>query len=153
MKKIMTIILNISVLTLLITSTTISAAEKVNVVELAESGITISFPVSAEDIATDSVTSARLNASRETIVARPAERLEIFEMAESGQTITFPLGAEDIARMDAETAKSDISTMDKAKPFSPVVTFELSESGEVIEFSAPAIEAVADYADECYRYC
>lgn len=153
MKKIMIIMLSISALTLLVMVTAISAAEKEEVFELAESGIIISFPATTEDSVTDSATTARLNPSPGAIVDSAAERFEVFEMAESGQTITFPLGAEDITWTNAEKAKSDISTNDKAKPFNPVVTFELPESGEIIEFSAPAIEAVAESADACYRSC
>ena len=148
MKKITTKILSVLALTLLITVTTVSAAERVKVFELAESGITITFPMTAEEIAAEDAEKARIDSARESRVTKPEERLNVFEMAESGQTISFPMSAEEIAAQDAEKAKSKVSAIKLNKPKKRVIQYELAESGLVIEFPVPEVEAVAESTDE-----
>lgn len=148
MKKITTKILSILVLTLLITVTTVAAAERVKVFELAESGVNITFPMTSEEIYAEDAEKARLNSMREANVTKSEKRHHIFEMAESGQTISYPMSAGEIAAKDAEMVKLNVSAIKINKPKMRVIQFELAESGEVIEFLSPEIEAVAESTGE-----
>ena len=147
MKKLTTKILSILVLTLLITVTTVAAAERVKVFALAESGVNITFPMTSEEIYAEDAERARLNSIRKANVTKYEKRLHIFEMAESGQTISYPMSAEKIAAKDAEVAKFNVSAIKIKKPKMRVTQFELSEIGEVIEFLSPDNEAVAESTD------
>ena len=142
MKKITTISLSILVSTLLITITTIAAAERVKVHELAESRVIIMFPMTSEEISAENAEKARLNSTREENVTKPEERLHLFEMAESGLTISFPMSAVEIAARDAE--KNINSAIKKIKPQKRGILIELAEGGHVIEFLAHEIEPVAE---------
>jgi len=148
MKKTTTKILSILVLTLLITVTTVAAAERVKVFELAESGVNITFPMTSEEIYAEDAAKARLISIREANVTKSEKRLHIFEMAESSQTISYPMSAEEIATKDAGMVKFNVSAIKKIKPKMRVTQFELSETGEVIKFLSPEIEAVAKSTDE-----
>lgn len=148
MKKITTKILSILALTLLITVTSVVAAERVKVYELAESGIIIEFPMTAEEIAAADAEKARLDSARNSRVTKPEERLHVFEMAESGQTISFPMSAEEIAAKDAEKVRYNVFATRINKPKKRVIQYELAESGLVIEFPVPEVEAVAESTDE-----
>lgn len=113
MKKITTISLSILVSTLLITITTIAAAERVKVHELAESGVIITFPMTSEEISAENAEKVRLNSTREANVTKPEERLHLFEMAESGDVIEFPAHeiepvAESTNKIIGTTAKTEV---------------------------------------------
>ena len=148
MKNINTITTSFLVLTIFITVTTVASAERVTVFELAESGETIMFPMTAEEIAAEDAEKARFDSALESKVTKPEERFHVFEMAESGQTISFPKSAEEIATEDVENAKSKVSASKMNKPQKRVIQFELSESGEMIEFPVIEIEVVTEYTDE-----
>jgi hypothetical protein len=65
------------------------AAQRVKIVELAESGMTIEFPMTAAEIAAEDAERARQTAIRAARAEDSKERLEQIELAESGQTIEF----------------------------------------------------------------
>lgn len=148
MKNISNIILSVLIVALLISVTTVAKAEWFKVFELAESGITITFPMTADEIAAEDAEKAKLNSAGKKNVTNPEESLHIFELAESGQTISFPMSAEEIAAKDAAMAKSNVSAIRINKPHKRVIQFELAESGLVIEFPATEVEAVSEYNDE-----
>jgi hypothetical protein len=124
------------------------AGQQVKVFELAESGQTIEFLMTPQEIAAEDAEKVRLNSIRETNLTKPEERLHVFEMAESGQTFSFPMSPAEITAKDAEKAKSNVSAIKINRSQKRVIQFELSESGEVIEFPAPEIEAVVESTDE-----
>ncbi|MDX1707862.1 MAG: hypothetical protein R3274_04635 [Desulfobacterales bacterium] len=111
------------------------AGVRYKVYELAESGMTIEFKKSPEEIAADDVENARRAAIREADNNRPQERLNIFEMGESGQTVSFPKTVEEIATEDNENVR--LAAIRKAKSEEQkkqAVIYELGEGGDLIEF-------------------
>ena len=115
------------------------AAERVKVIELAESGEFIEFPMTAEEIAAEDAEIARRAAVRNARAKAPQERLERIELAESGDVFEFPMSAAEIAAEDEENARRAAMREKHANPGKkPVVVFELAESGHMIEFAVPS---------------
>lgn len=111
------------------------AGDRVKVYEMAESGVTIEFPMTAEEIAAEDAENAKRAARKQAANNDNTQRLKIYEMAESGQTIAFPMTAEEIAADDAENARRAARRKAKSEePHKQVVIFELAESGVKIEF-------------------
>lgn len=128
------------------------AEERVKVYELAESGITIEFKMTPEEIAAEDAEIAKQLARKEKEAAKTnsRQRFKVYEMAESGQTFSFPMTQEEIAKEDAENSKLVTTKKLKRKePKRQVEIFELAESGITIEFPAQTtdrsvFEAVAE---------
>lgn len=113
------------------------ADDRFKVFELAESGITIEFPMTDEEIAAEDADKARLDALKETSNKKPQKRVNVFEMGESGQIVTFPMTASEIVAEDAENARlAAIRKANSEKKKMHVVSYELAESGISIEFPA-----------------
>jgi hypothetical protein len=111
------------------------AENRVTVFEMAESGVTIEFPMTPEEIAAEDLKNARIAEIKEDDKQRPRARLKVIEMGESGQTVTFAMNAEEIASEDAEFARlAAIRAAKSRKSQNQVVKFELAESGIIIEF-------------------
>jgi hypothetical protein len=105
MKNIITTIISLATLAILITTTVAVAGERLKVFELAESGQTIEFPMTAGEIAAKDAEESRLNAIRADNAKKPRGKMIIFEMGEGGQIVTFPMTAEEIAAEEAESAR------------------------------------------------
>jgi hypothetical protein len=139
MKKIITTALVISAMALFLNLNTATAADRLKVFEMGESGCSVCFPMTAEEIAAEDAKAARLAAIREAKLENPGERMRIYEMGEGDHTVSFPLTAEEIAAEDANkdrpVSKKAVQSGEAEKR---VTTFEMAESGQVIEFSVPA---------------
>jgi len=124
-------------LTIFISFNTASAGNGVKVFELAESGLTIEFPLTPEELAAEKAKRDHLYATRKTDVATSNQYLKTIEMGESGYAVTFKMTAEEIAALNAENARLAAirAVRTKTAPES-VVVFELAESGHTIEFPA-----------------
>jgi hypothetical protein len=102
------------------TSTAI-AAKRVKIFEMAESGQTIEFQMSPEEIASEDAEKARLTDIRQAKLKKPEERKQVIEMGESGQAVEFPMSPEEIAAEDAENARlAAIRQARLKKPVLPV---------------------------------
>lgn len=118
-----------------------SAGERMKAIEMGESGQTVLFRMSPEEIAAEDAEAARIAA---LIASKPKEPMtETYEMAESGEAITFPMSAEEIkiaegreAERAAKRAASKLKNPNK--PNVVVEEFELCECGEIITFTKPA---------------
>ena len=141
MKKYIIAILGIMFLTIGTIVNPVAAAERLRIYEMAESGQTVSFLMTIEEIAAEDNDKERLATIREAKTQKPKHRRKVFEMGESGQIVLFPTTADEIAAEDAKItllkARYDSKT---SKEGSEVVTFELAESGETIEFPLPLQE-------------
>jgi hypothetical protein len=126
------------------------AEDRVKAFEMAESGITIEFKMTPEEIAAENTENIKQIAFKEESKKNPRQRLNVYEMAESGQTFSFPMTAEEIAEADAANANlAAIKTIKSEEPKRQVVIFELAESGLTIEFPVETsgkfvLEAVAE---------
>jgi hypothetical protein len=119
------------------------AEERVNVYEMAESGIIIEFKMTPEEIAAEDAENAKQVAhkEKETAKTNSGQRFKFYEMAESGQTVSFPMTSKEIAKEDAENAKR--AAIKQTKPEEPkrqVDIYELAESGITIEFPVEKTE-------------
>ncbi len=107
-------------------------APEVVVFEMAESGVTIEFPMTAAEIAAEDAE----NALRTAKTTDTKIRLKRIELAESGFVFEFPMTAEEIAAEDAENARKAamVNINLKAVKAPEVIVFEMAESGQTIEF-------------------
>ena len=111
------------------------AGDRVKVFEMAESGITIEFPMTPDEIAAEDAERAKQVALKEAAEKNSRQRFNVYEMAESGQTILFPMTPEEIAAENAENVNLvAINKRKSEEQGKQVVIFELAESGEIIEF-------------------
>ena len=123
-----------------------TAGEKMKVYEMGESGQTVVFKMTAEEIIAENGEKARLAAINAASHQKPKARLLVIIMGESGESISFPMSAEEIQRTALrearEAAKRTAQKNMKAnKPKVLVEECELCESGEIITFTRPNSEA------------
>ena len=140
MRKI--ILTTISILSLLsmVSINSVAAEEKYIVFEMGESGQTVSFPMTSQEIAASEADNAKLMKIGTLISQAITQSFITYEMAESGQTFSFPMDPEEIAAEDiAIPLLSDISNKSTANERQPV-SYEMAESGILIEFYKPVLE-------------
>lgn len=135
MKNIIASLLTLSTMALVPMLNKAFAGDPTKVYELAESGITVEFPMTAAEIAAEDAKKVRLPALKEANQNKPQKRVRVIEMGESGQAVSFAMTAAEIAAEDAEQAR--LAALRKAnsnRPQKRVIVFELAESGHVIQF-------------------
>ncbi len=116
-----------------------TAGEKMKVYEMGESGQTVEFKMTAEEIAAENAENARLAAINADNRQKSITRFLVIEMGESGQNVSFPMSAEEIQRTVLKEAQEAAQrtaqqNMRANKPNVPVDECELCESGEIITF-------------------
>ena len=132
MKNITVNILAIIALTIIFTFNTAFAAEWVKVIEMAESGLAVEFPMTPAEITAEKARRNYLAANRRPDVAASKKNLKTFEMGEGGHRVVFPMTAEEITAANAENAR--LAATKAARPAKHVVVFEMAESGHNIAF-------------------
>jgi len=124
----------LSVMGVFLTTDPVIAGDRFKVYELAESGATIEFKMSPEEIAAEDAENARLAAIREANSNRPKERLNEIEMGDGG-SISFPMSVEEIAAENSNNAKlAAIKEARSNKREEQVLKYELPDGGPLIEF-------------------
>jgi O-acetyl-ADP-ribose deacetylase (regulator of RNase III) len=150
MKNIIVTAFTLLAMGMLLTINPAFAGDQVKIYEMAESGITIEFPMTPEEIAAEEAENATQAARRQAAKNNSRQRFKVYEMAESGQTISFPMTSEEIAAEDAENARrAAIRKSKSVEQKKQVVIFELAESGVAIEFPVETsgkvvLEAIAE---------
>ena len=130
MNKTISYIFTITVLTIFFTFNAADAGGRVRDYEMGESGITIEFPMTPEEIADADAADIKVAA------ASLSENVKVFEMGEGGHTVAFPMTADEITVAKAENARiAAVKAARLATTQEPVVRFKLAESGHIIEFS------------------
>ena len=135
-KKIMIAIVMAVVLAMSLASHPATAEDRYKVIEMGESGQTVEFKMTAEEIMAENARSAAINAANHQ---KSNSGLLVIEMGESGESVSFPMSAEEIQRTalrDAQEAaqRTARKNMRANKPNVPVDECELCESGEIITF-------------------
>ena len=121
------------------------AGESVQIFEMGESGQTVEFKLSPEEIAAKMNETKRLATSTQNISGTGKQRETIFEMAESGQLVSFPMTEKEIVAEDAQKAQSRVVQNRRAnKDGTRRVIFELAESGVTIEFPEKMVEILVN---------
>ena len=135
MKNITIILGSILTIGLFIVSGSAIAEQRVKIFEMGESGQTVEFPMSSEEIAAEDAEKERLAALQEAKLKKPKKRMQIIEMGESGQTVEFHMTPEEIAVEDAENERlSEVREAKLEMPQKCMEEYELAESGIIIEF-------------------
>ena len=135
MKNIVAATFTILAIGLYFTIHPVFAGDRVKVYEMAESGITIEFKMTAEEIAVEDAMYARLAMHNEANNKNPHKRVKLYEMGESKQFVSFPMTPEEIAAEDAENERLAAIRKTKTKEQKKqVVTYELAESGILVTF-------------------
>ena len=141
MKNVIIIIAILSTLGILLRISQAAEEKRVIVIEMGESGQTVEFPMSPEEITAEKAKNDRFAAIRQTKLKKPEERKQVIEMGESGQAVEFLMSPEEIAAEDAENARFAATREARLKkPQKQVVTSELAESGIIIEFPVNSSE-------------
>lgn len=140
MNNTITTTLTLSAIALFLAFNIVHAGERDKVYDLAESGITIEFQMTAKEITVGDENNSRLVATKEINGKKPRKGVEIFEMGESGQTLSFPLMAEEIAAEGKGVAT--FLKENSGNPKSRVIVFELAESGQTIEFESKSEDKI-----------
>lgn len=142
MKKIILTGINILALVIVLSIGSASAEKRHIVIEMGESGQTISFPMTSEEIDDHETDIERLVQIGTSISQTIAPRFINFEIGESGQIVSFPMTPEEIAADDAASQHlSDIrkkSIVDDKQ----TVAYEMAESGILLEFQKRDIEVI-----------
>ena len=135
MKNIISYIIAITLPVTFFTLNTAGAGDRVGILEMAESGVTIEFPMTPEEIAAEDAAYAKVIAASRKSAISSSNNMKIFEMGEGGHTVAFPMTAEEITAANAENARlAAIEATRATAPPEPAVGFELAESGHIIEF-------------------
>ena len=129
----------VMVMAVTLTAGLATAGEKMKVYEMGESGQTVEFKMTAEEIVAENAEKARSAAINAANHQKSKTRLLVIEMGESGQIFSFPMSAEEIQRTALREAQEAAQrtaqqNMRANKPNVPVDECELCESGETITF-------------------
>lgn len=109
--------------------------KRITTYEMPESGQTISFPMTEEEIAAEDAKIARRKVAQRTMTKKIQKRVMKIEMGESGQIITFPMIKEEITIEDDRNPKSEkLKHKAENKPTRRFERFEMPESGNYIYF-------------------
>jgi len=133
MKNIIPVMIS-AMLTILVSLSTAAADGNVEIIEMGESGQTVSFPLTDKEVA-DRV---ETRSPKTEVTPQPAIPLHIFELTESGIRVTFPMTKEDVLEQKQIAGRLENRRLPAAPPEPKAELFELAESGIVIRFEAPA---------------
>lgn len=125
---------------IMVSINTASAEERHIIFEMGESGQTISFPMTDAEIAAISAENATQVHGGKFNSEKTAPRIKIYEMGESGQIVSFLMTQEEIAAEDAEKRRISMIRRKGSVDDKQTKTYELAESGIVIEFPEPILE-------------
>ena len=119
----------------IIVSINIASAEKRHIVyEMGESGQTVSFPMTPEEIAAVDADNARLVQGGALKSQKTAPRFKTIEMGEGGQIVSFLMTPEEMTAEDAEKRRLSEIRRKSSVDDRQTVAYETAESGMLIEF-------------------
>jgi hypothetical protein len=140
MRKVILTAISILTMVIIVSLNTASAEKRHIVFEMGESGQTISFPMTPEEIAAVDADNARLVKGGVLKSQKTAPRFKTIEMGEGGQIVSFLMTPEEITAEDAEKRRlSEIHRKISADD-RHTVAYETAESGILIEFPERVLE-------------
>ena len=140
MRKVILTSISILAMVIIVSINTASAEEKHIVIEMGESGQTVSFPMTTEEIATVAADSARMVQGGVLKLHKTARRFKTIEMGEGGQTISFLMTAEEITAEDTEKRRLSEIRRKSYGDDRKTIAYEMAESGMRIEFSERVVK-------------
>jgi hypothetical protein len=140
MRKVILTAISILAMVIIVSLNTASAEKRHIVIEMGEGGQTISFPMTAEEIAAIDAQNSKQRESKALNSQQNASRFKIIEMGESGQIVSFLMTPEEITAEDAE--KRPLSEIHRkiSADDRHTVAYETAESGILIEFPERVLE-------------
>ena len=140
MRKVILTSISILAMVIIVSINTASAEEKHIVVEMGESGQTVSFPMTTEEIATVAADSARMVQGGVLKLQKTVRRFKTIEMGEGGQTVSFLMTAEEITAEDTEKRRLSEIRRKSSVDDRQTIAYETAESGMLIEFPERVVE-------------
>ena len=134
MRKVILTAISILAMVIFVSINTATAEEKRIVIEMGESGQTVSFPMTPEEIAAADADNARLVQDGAINPQKTAPQFKAIELGESGQIVSFLMTLEEIAAEDAEKRRFADTRMLNSVDDRLITAFEMAESGMLIEF-------------------
>ncbi len=142
MKTLSQIKLAVAIICSVFAAASANAGEKVRVFELGETGITIEFPMTPEEIAVEAAANGRFIAASPKNANRVSNDVIVYEMGEGGHIVEFEATAEEIAAKEAEDARFADFRVKRfaAIPLPAGDRFEMAENGNYIVFPPPGVQ-------------
>ena len=134
MRKVILTAISILTMVIIVSLNTASAEKRHIVFEMGESGQTVSFPMTTEEIATVAADSARMVLGGVLKLQKTVRRFKTIEMGEGGQTVSFLMTAEEITAEDTEKRRLSEIRRKSSVDDRQTIAYETAESGMLIEF-------------------
>ncbi len=134
MRKVILTAISILAIVIMFSINTASAEKRHIVIEMGEGDQTVSFPMTDEEIAAIDAKNVNLAQDRVLNSHKSIPRYKSIEMGESGQIVSFLMTPKEIAAENAER-RSIFELRGKGSiDDRQTITYEMAESGVVIEF-------------------
>ena len=134
MRKIILTAISILAMVIIVSLNTASAEKRHIVFEMGESGQTVSFPMTADEIAAIDAENTKQRKNKALNSQQNASRFKIIEMGESGQIVSFLMTPEEMAAEDAENQRLSEIRRKSSGNDRQTIAYEMAESGMLIEF-------------------
>ena len=134
MRKVILTAISILAMVIMVSISTASAEKRYLFIEMGEGGQTISFPMTAEEIAAIDAENSKQIKSEVVNSQQNASRFKIIEMGESGQIVSFLMTPEEMVAEDAEKRRLSEIRRKRSVDDRQTVAYETAESGMLIEF-------------------
>ena len=140
MRKTILTAISILAMVVIVSLNTAAAEEKRIVIEMGESGQTVSFPMTSEEIAAADADKSKLVQGGALNPQKTAPRFKTIEMGETGQIVSFLMTPEEIATEDDEKSRFAGNRKLSSDYGRLITVFEMAESGMLIEFPQRDVE-------------
>ena len=139
MRKVILTAISILTLVSIVSINTALAEKKHIVIEMGESGQTVSFPMTAEEIASIDAENARQVKSVALNSQKTAPKFKIIEKGEGGQIVSFLITREKMVAEDADKRRLAEIRRKSYGNGRKTIAYEIAESGMLIEFLERAV--------------
>ena len=140
MRQVILTAIRILAMVIIVSLNTASAEKRHIVFEMGESGQTISFPLTPEEITAVDADNARQVKGGVLKSQKTESRFKTIEMGEGGQIVSFLMTPEEMAAEDAENQRLSEIRRKSSVNDRQTIAYEMAESGALIEFPEGVIE-------------
>jgi len=140
MKKVILNTISIVAMVIIVSINTVSAEQRHIVIEMGESGQTISFPMTSEEAAAVDARKAGLVQGGTLNSQKTAPMYKTIEMGEGGQIVSFLMTPEEIAAEDVEKLRLSKIRRKSSVDDRQTIVYEIAETGNLIEFPKRVVE-------------
>lgn len=141
MRQVILTAISILAMVIMVSISAASVEKRHIVIEMGEGGQTVSFPMTADEIAAIDAENTKQRKSKALNSQQNASRFKIIEMGESGQIVSFLMTPEEMAAEDAENQRLSEIRRKSSVNDRQTIAYEMAESGMLIEFPERVSEA------------